>query len=106
MSYIQDNLLKRFAKKHTFHLDYYGDNSKRLTGKFETSKRDVFTYGVGNRSASVRIPTETASNKKGYIEDRRPASDIDPYVACAVMTDTALLDVSLFKPLEDHFKAF
>jgi glutamine synthetase len=66
----------------------------------------VFTYGVGNRSASVRIPTSTASSKIGYIEDRRPASDIDPYVACAIMTDTILLDESKFKPLENHFKVF
>lgn len=105
-SYIQDIVLKRLAKKHLKHLEYYGDNSKRLSGKFETSKRDVFTYGVGNRAASVRIPTETAFNKQGYIEDRRPASDIDPYVSCALMADTIILDGDKFKPLEEHFKAF
>lgn len=90
MSYIQDIIMKRLANKHAYHLDYYGDNSKRLSGKFETSKREVFTYGVGNRAASVRIPSETAVAKKGYIEDRRPASDIDPYVACALIVDTTL----------------
>ena len=63
MSYINDIILKKLAKKHTYHLDYYGDNSKRLSGHHETSKKDVFTYGVGNRSASVRIPTQTAATK-------------------------------------------
>ena len=71
----------------------YGDNSKRLTGEFETSNKDIFSWGVGDRSASCRIPTFTASNSgKGYIEDRRPASDIDPYVSCAVIADSALVD--------------
>lgn len=69
----------------------YGDNSKRLTGKHETSSREKFTSGVGDRSASVRIPTTTAAESKGYIEDRRPASDIDPYVVTASILDTTLL---------------
>jgi glutamine synthetase len=84
----------------------YGDNSKRLTGEHETSKREVFSYGVGNRAASVRIPTSTAAEKKGYIEDRRPASDIDPYIVSALLVDTTLLEDSQLKPLYDHYVAW
>ena len=55
---------------------YGNDNHKRLTGKNETSNLDEFTYGKSDRSASVRIPTTG-----NYIEDRRPAANIDPYEA-------------------------
>jgi glutamine synthetase len=105
MDYIEGQL-KRLADKHKLHLELYGDNSQRLTGHHETSNKDVFSYGVGNRAASVRIPTSTAAEKKGYIEDRRPASDIDPYVVGALICDTTLLDVSLFKDLHDQFIAW
>ena len=75
------------------HLELYGDNSKRLNGKFETSQYDTFSWGFGDRGASVRIPTISASNGyKTYIEDRRPASDIDPYVVSALMIDTTLIE--------------
>ena len=41
----------------------------------------------------MRIPTISASNEyKTYIEDRRPASDIDPYVVSALMIDTTLIE--------------
>ena len=74
------------------HLEFYGDNSTRLTGSHETSSKETFSYGVGNRGASFRIPTSTASSQgKGYIEDRRPASDIDAYVVCALIADTGIL---------------
>lgn len=93
MDYME-GLLKRLAAKHALHLEVYGDNSKRLTGEHETSKKEVFSYGVGNRAASVRIPTSTAAAKKGYLEDRRPASDIDPYVVTAFIADTCLSEES------------
>ena len=63
-------------------LKFYGENnSERLTGKHETSSMDKFTHGVGTRHTSVRIPNQVFSQKYGYIEDRRPASNIDPYLA-------------------------
>jgi len=71
---------------------YGDDNQKRLTGIHETSSIQQFSYGVGNRAASFRIPTSTAhANGKGYIEDRRPASDIDPYLVSAMLVDTGVL---------------
>jgi glutamine synthetase len=103
MDYIY-GLLKKLEPKHHLHLELYGDNTKRLTGHHETSSPDVFSYGVGNRAASVRIPTTTAADKKGYIEDRRPASDIDPYIVSAIICDTTLLEDSLIEPLQEHYK--
>lgn len=94
MDYIE-GMMKKFAEKHLLHLDVYGDNSQRLTGAHETSSRDEFSYGIGSRAASVRIPTSTAAAKKGYIEDRRPASEIDPYVVGSIICDTTLLEKSL-----------
>ena len=71
----------------------YGDNSKRLCGEYETSKADTFSWGYGDRSSSVRVPTIQASNgNKGYIEDRRPASDMDPYVVGATLINTIILN--------------
>lgn len=53
-------ILKRLEKTHDICLELYGDNTKRLTGAFETSNKDEFTFGAGNRAASIRIPTFTA----------------------------------------------
>jgi glutamine synthetase len=93
MDYIE-GLLKKMAPKHILHISLYGKNDKRLTGHHETSNKEVFTYGVGSRACSVRIPTSTAAEKKGYIEDRRPASDMDPYIVAAAIIDTTLLEKS------------
>lgn len=85
----------------------YGDNKERLTGEHETSNMNEFSYGVGNRAASVRIPTSTRhANGKGYIEDRRPASNIDPYLVCAMIADTTLLNESLVGSLITHYKEY
>jgi glutamine synthetase len=99
-----EELIKKLGPKHNLHLEFYGDNSERLTGHHETSSKEVFSYGVGNRASSVRIPTSTAAAKAGYIEDRRPASDIDPYVVSALICDTTLLEESKLKPLEQHYR--
>ena len=71
----------------------YGEgNNKRLTGIHETSSFKDFSYGPGNRAASFRIPTSVyADNGKGYIEDRRPASNIDPYIVGAVILSSGCL---------------
>lgn len=101
-----DEILDKLSKKHSEHLELYGDNSKRLTGLYETSSRENFNHGLGDRGASVRIPTTTVDDKKGYIEDRRPASDIDPFVACSILVDTTLLSESKIEPLRKHYRAW
>jgi len=89
LQYIEE-VVKNLGKRHAIHLECYGENKERLTGEYETSSMEVFTYGIGNRGASCRIPLSTAKAKKGYIEDRRPASDIDPYVVCALIVDSCI----------------
>ena len=63
------------------HIDVYGaDNHLRLTGKHETASIHDFSYGVSDRGASIRIPIATVERGwKGWLEDRRPASNGDPY---------------------------
>ena len=71
------------------HIAAYGaDNDQRLTGDHETCSISQFKYGVSDRGASIRIPMDVANDKKGYLEDRRPASNVDPYKACAALIDT------------------
>jgi glutamine synthetase len=71
------------------HLVGYGHGIEdRLTGAHETQRYDQFSYGVSDRGASVRIPWQVAKEQKGYIEDRRPNANADPYVVTTLMTNT------------------
>ena len=77
-----DNL----ESKHLLHIKHYGsDNDKRLTGHHETSSIKSFSFGIGSRNTSIRIPNETFKNKCGYLEDRRPSSTMDPYVVTSLL---------------------
>ena len=68
----------------------YGEgNGKRMTGIHETAKFDKFTFGYGTRNASIRIGNDTVKNEKGYFEDRRPASNMDPYLVTGLLFKTA-----------------
>ena len=67
------------------------DNKRRLTGAHETAPITQFSYGVANRGCSVRIPRMTEKEKKGYFEDRRPASNMDPYVVTGKIMETCVL---------------
>jgi glutamine synthetase len=70
-----------FEPFHQEHIAVYGaGNERRLTGAHDTASIDQFSYGASNRAASIRIPMFTTNHDwKGYLEDRRPASDADPY---------------------------
>jgi glutamine synthetase len=71
------------------HIEGYGaDIQHRLTGLHETAPWSEFSYGVSNRGASVRIPWQVEVDKKGYIEDRRPNANCDPYVVTRLIVDT------------------
>ena len=71
------------------HIENYGAGIKdRLTGLHETCRWDDFRFGVADRGASVRIPAHVAAAKKGYIEDRRPAANCDPYVVARMLMET------------------
>ena len=67
----------------------YGDRIEdRLTGEHETCSYKEFRWGVSDRGASIRIPWQVARDQKGYIEDRRPNANCDPYVVTQLIIDT------------------
>jgi glutamine synthetase len=72
------------------HLATYGPGlESRLTGLHETARFDEFTWGESDRTASIRIPLETTRKGYGYLEDRRPNANIDPYEVAGVCLKTA-----------------
>ncbi len=71
------------------HVKHYGANIEmRLTGSHETAPYNEYSYGVSDRGASVRIPWQVEVDQKGYIEDRRPNANMDPYVVTRLITNT------------------
>jgi glutamine synthetase len=73
-------IFNSFASRHEEHINAYGSNNHlRLTGGFETQAIDKFSWGISDRGASIRVPQDTAKEWKGYVEDRRPGSNADPY---------------------------
>jgi len=77
------------GKAHDRHIGNYGSGvERRLTGLHETAPWTEYSYGVSNRGASVRIPWQTAKEGRGYIEDRRPNANADPYVVAQLITET------------------
>lgn len=88
MKYIEA-AIKKLEGRHKEHIAVYGeDNTMRLTGRHETGSIDTFSYGVANRGASIRIPRECGHKGYGYFEDRRPASNADPYQITGIMMET------------------
>jgi glutamine synthetase len=88
-----EKAIEKLGVKHAEHIRVYGEgNDRRLTGAHETAPIDKFSYGVANRGASVRIPRQAFLNGKGYFEDRRPASNMDPYIVTSKIVQTTILD--------------
>ena len=83
-------ICEQFGKNIDRHIRVYGaDNDQRLTGKHETQSIDQFSFGVSDRGASIRIPVATVEDGwKGRLEDRRPASNSDPYKVAAEIIKT------------------
>lgn len=87
-----ESCMPKLEKRHKEHIAVYGEhNELRLTGKHETSDINKFSFGIGTRNTSVRIPTQTVKDGFGYFEDRRPASNIDPYKATSIVFKTCCL---------------
>ncbi|KAF4995010.1 hypothetical protein FGRMN_5398 [Fusarium graminum] len=81
-----EEALKKLEPHHAECIAEYGeDNDLRLTGRHETGSIDSFSWGVANRGTSIRVPRETAAKGYGYFEDRRPASNADPYRVTKVL---------------------
>jgi len=84
--------IEKLGKRHEEHIAVYGrDNNQRMTGHHETASIDKFSYGVADRGCSVRIPNAAKIDGKGYFEDRRPASNMDPYVVTSMIAYTTIL---------------
>ena len=76
-------------KVHEEHMKEYGEgNERRLTGLHETQAIDEFNWGVSDRGASIRIPWQVDKDKCGYLEDRRPSSNCDPYRVSKKLIET------------------
>jgi glutamine synthetase len=85
-----ESLMKAFENNIAAHIEVYGpDNHLRLTGLHETQSIDKFSYGLSDRGASIRLPVNFIKNGyKGYLEDRRPNSEADPYQIVARILKT------------------
>lgn len=79
---------EKLRPRADLHIANYGTGiEERLTGKHETASYKTFFYGVGNRGASIRIPLHCEQQGKGYLEDRRPCANIDPYVVARLLIE-------------------
>ena len=84
-----EDICENLGKHHDKFIEKYGfENEQRLTGLHETAHINDFTYGVSDRGASIRIPVGVINNNwKGYLEDRRPAANADPYEITKLISD-------------------
>jgi len=83
------DIIDRLAKKHDQHIKFYGHNlHERLTGLHETCSITQFRYGISDRGASIRIPINVKEQGCGYLEDRRPGANADPYLVTACLLTT------------------
>jgi glutamine synthetase len=93
-----NSIFKVFGSRTKVHIENYGsDNHLRLTGKHETQSIDKFSWGVSDRGASIRVPKSVGETWKGYLEDRRPASNANPYCILNVICES----LELAKELDD-----
>ena len=93
-----NSIFKVFGSRAKVHIENYGsDNHLRLTGKHETQSIDKFSWGVSDRGASIRVPKSVGETWKGYLEDRRPASNANPYCILNVICES----LELAKELDD-----
>ena len=82
----------RLEAKHAEHMAVYGEfNEARMTGLHETSSMHECTWGVSDRGRSIRIPRHVANRGHGYLEDRRPAANLDPYLVTERIMRTCCL---------------
>jgi len=89
--------VEKLSRRHNWHITMYDpkqgkDNIRRLTGLHETASIHDFSSGVANRKASVRIPRHVGEQKCGYLEDRRPSSNCDPYIVTEALVRTTVLN--------------
>jgi glutamine synthetase len=91
-----EDAIELMSSHHDLHQRWYdphggADNKRRMTGMHETSRFDEFSAGVANRGASIRIPRQCGKEGKGYLEDRRPSSNCDPYAVTEIVVRSTVL---------------
>jgi len=92
-----EKAIEKLGVEHKRHIIMYDpnegrDNERRLTGLHETSSIHEFSAGIANRGASIRIPRQVGEEGMGYLEDRRPSSNCDPYRVTEAIVRTTVLD--------------
>ena len=81
--------MPKLEAKAMLHIENYGAGvENRLTGLHETCSYKEFKYGVSDRGASIRIPWMVERDQKGYLEDRRPNANCDPYLVTRLILET------------------
>ena len=92
------SIFASFESRMDEHIENYGsDNHLRLTGKHETQAIDKFSWGISDRGASIRVPKVVGETWKGYLEDRRPSSNANPYCIINVICESLTLAEQLFE---------
>jgi hypothetical protein len=88
---IQDHL-QRLHGSHAQHMTAYGQgNTRRFSTLAGKPPQDLkFTCGFGNKTCSITIPRATLLNRGGYYTDRRPASNMDPYLVTMLLVSSTL----------------
>ena len=95
-----NSIFKVFESRAKIHIENYGsDNHLRLTGKHETQSIDKFSWGVSDRGASIRVPKSVGETWKGYLEDRRPGSNANPYKVLQIISESLELAKDLDETL-------
>ena len=83
----------KLKDRHLVHIKEYGKgNNRRLTGHHETSSIESFSAGIANRGCSIRVPRSVGEERKGYLEDRRPSANCDPYCVTNLLVRTVCLN--------------
>ncbi|KAL6758587.1 glutamine synthetase [Haematococcus lacustris] len=83
--------IEKLSKTHPEHISQYGlQNDQRLTGAHETCDINTFKHGVADRGSSIRIPLPVMLKGYGYLEDRRPAANVDPYTVARLLLKTCV----------------
>ena len=86
-----NDAIKKLGENHAAIMEVTGENNReRMTGQHETAHFDIFTSGVGNRNASIRVPIETAKMQFGYLEHRCAAANVDPYRITSIILETIM----------------
>lgn len=84
-----EKAITALSKRHQEHIAVYGAGlAERLTGLHETAPLEEFSSGVANRTCSIRIPRSVADKGYGYLEDRRPGANADPYEVSSALIES------------------